>query len=233
MGECFHGLYHMLSKVKRGGSIIVVVDRFSKYETGGSIIVVVDRFSKYGTFIAVPPDVTADDTAKLFFKNMSPATLQKPEGKARTSGFGCEAIRSTVGSEDEASGTDEQNETDTSSFEFGDQVQVKLCLNNSKSLKEGRPRRGVSKQAPIAVVTSYDREVEDILSDHTIRRRGVPSYKEHLIKWHDLPDSEVSWEAKDLLWQFAARSRISREGTTRTERSLEALEARGMLPGRP
>ncbi|GKB40664.1 putative nucleotidyltransferase, ribonuclease H [Tanacetum coccineum] len=41
-----------------------------KSEGGGIIIVVVDRFSKYGTFIAAPPDVIADDTAKLFFKNM-------------------------------------------------------------------------------------------------------------------------------------------------------------------
>ncbi|GJR85442.1 cytochrome P450 78A7-like protein [Tanacetum coccineum] len=41
-----------------------------KSEGGGSIIVVVDRFSKYGTFIVAPPDVMADDTAKLFFKNV-------------------------------------------------------------------------------------------------------------------------------------------------------------------
>ncbi|GJY64927.1 putative nucleotidyltransferase, ribonuclease H [Tanacetum coccineum] len=41
-----------------------------KSEGSGSIIVVVDRFSKYGTFIAAPPDVTADDTAKLFFRNV-------------------------------------------------------------------------------------------------------------------------------------------------------------------
>ncbi|GKD07544.1 putative nucleotidyltransferase, ribonuclease H, partial [Tanacetum coccineum] len=41
-----------------------------KSEGGGNIIVVVDRFSKYGTFKAAPPDVTADDTAKLFFKNV-------------------------------------------------------------------------------------------------------------------------------------------------------------------
>ncbi|GJX49455.1 putative nucleotidyltransferase, ribonuclease H [Tanacetum coccineum] len=39
-------------------------------EGGGSIIVAVDRFSKYGTFIAAPPDVSANDTAKLFFKNV-------------------------------------------------------------------------------------------------------------------------------------------------------------------
>ncbi|GJT21146.1 putative nucleotidyltransferase, ribonuclease H [Tanacetum coccineum] len=41
-----------------------------KLEGGGSIIVVVDRFSKYETFIAAPSDVTANDTAKLLFKNM-------------------------------------------------------------------------------------------------------------------------------------------------------------------
>ncbi|GKA92164.1 putative nucleotidyltransferase, ribonuclease H, partial [Tanacetum coccineum] len=35
-----------------------------------------------------------------------------------------------------------------------------------------------------------------------IRRRGVPGYKEYLIKWRDLPDSEASWEAEDLVWQF-------------------------------
>ncbi|GJY14837.1 putative nucleotidyltransferase, ribonuclease H [Tanacetum coccineum] len=72
---------------------------------------------------------------------------------------------------------------------------------------EEDPERGVSKWAPTTVVTSYDREVEEILSDRTIRRRGVPSYKEYLIKWRDLPNSEASWEAKDLLWAVcAARS---------------------------
>ncbi|GJU75641.1 putative nucleotidyltransferase, ribonuclease H [Tanacetum coccineum] len=85
--------------------------------------------------------------------------------------------------------------------------------------KEDRGR-GVSKRAPTAVVTSYDREVEGILLDRTISRRGVPSYKEYLIKWRDLPNSEASWEAEDLLWQFADEiKRYHEDGMTRISRS--------------
>ncbi|GKE19925.1 reverse transcriptase [Tanacetum coccineum] len=92
-------------------------------------------------------------------------------------------------------------------FEVGDQVMVKLLPQQFKSLRkvhrgfirsfpkpyhgdEEDPKRGVSKRAPTSVVTSYDREVKKIFLDRTIQRRGVPSYKEYLIKWHNLPDSE-------------------------------------------
>ncbi|MBO7338071.1 MAG: hypothetical protein J6U33_05475, partial [Paludibacteraceae bacterium] len=36
----------------------------------GSIIVVVDRFSKYATFMAASADCTAEETARLFLRNV-------------------------------------------------------------------------------------------------------------------------------------------------------------------
>ncbi|GKE89003.1 hypothetical protein Tco_1566478, partial [Tanacetum coccineum] len=55
------------------------------------------------------------------------------------------------------------------------------------------PGRWVSKRAPTTVVTLYDRGIEE-MSDHMIQTRGVPRYKEYLIKWRDLPDSEAMGE---------------------------------------
>ncbi|KAL6342672.1 hypothetical protein AAG906_013078 [Vitis piasezkii] len=64
------------------------------------------------------------------------------------------------------------------------------------------PSRGLSKRAPTAVVTSYDKEVEHVLVDWVIRRRGVPHAMEYLVKWKRLLESEASWEPADALWQF-------------------------------
>ncbi|GKB68081.1 2-(3-amino-3-carboxypropyl)histidine synthase subunit 2-like protein [Tanacetum coccineum] len=89
---------------------------------------------------------------------------------------------------------------------------------------EEDPGRGASKRAPTVVVTSYDREVEEILSDRTIRRRGVPSYKEYLIKWRDLPDSEASWEAEDLLRLSGILWKVG-EGLGSSWKLMEDLEA--------
>ncbi|RVX02486.1 hypothetical protein CK203_031144 [Vitis vinifera] len=49
------------------------------------------------------------------------------------------------------------------------------------------PNRGFSKRASTAVVTSYDKEVEHIIADRVIRRRGVPPATEYLVKWKGLP----------------------------------------------
>ena len=45
------------------------------------------------------------------------------------------------------------------------------------------PSRGLSKRAPTMVMTSYDNEVEYIIADRVIKRRGVPLATEYLVKW--------------------------------------------------
>ncbi|KAL6323692.1 hypothetical protein AAG906_002160 [Vitis piasezkii] len=42
------------------------------------------------------------------------------------------------------------------------------------------PSQGLSKRAPIAVVTSYDKKVEHVLADRVIKRLGVPPATEYL-----------------------------------------------------
>ena len=67
---------------------------------------------------------------------------------------------------------------------------------------KNNPSQGLSKRAPTVVVTSYDKEVEHVLADRVIRRRGVPPTIEYLMKWKGLPENEASWEPGDALWQF-------------------------------
>ena len=66
------------------------------------------------------------------------------------------------------------------------------------------PSRGMSTRAPTAVVTSFDKDVEAILADRVVRKRGVPPSIEYFVKWKGLPMSEASWESEDSLWQFKA-----------------------------
>nr|GEX33398.1 hypothetical protein CTI12_AA187700 [Tanacetum cinerariifolium] len=194
-----------------------------KSEEVGSIIVVVDRFSKYETFIAAPPDVTADDTTKLFFKNVSEATKKSPfelvTGRQPLTPNALDA--SYEGSSPSAYKTMKEwhKQADLArasldkaatkmkkwadekrrhaEFEVGDQVMLSQAL----SWDEKDPGRGVSKRALTAVATSYDRE------------------------WRDLPDSEATWEAKDLLWQFADEiKRYHEDGTTRMSRVEDLVE---------
>ncbi|RVW69256.1 Transposon Tf2-8 polyprotein [Vitis vinifera] len=119
-------------------------------------------------------------------------------------------------------------------YKVGDMVLVKLLPQQFKSLRpvhkglvrsylkpyhedKDDPSRGLSKRAPTAVVTSYDKEVEHIIADRIIRRRGVPPATEYLVKWKGLPESEASWEPANALWQFQEQiERFRAEDATRT-----------------
>ena len=46
----------------------------------------------------------------------------------------------------------------------------------------GDPSQGESRRAPTAVVIAFDKDVEYILADRVIRRRGIPAYNEYLVK---------------------------------------------------
>ncbi|XP_050387307.1 uncharacterized protein LOC126803565 [Argentina anserina] len=67
---------------------------------------------------------------------------------------------------------------------------------------EEDPSRGISHRAHTSVVTNSDKEVDKVLVDRVIRRQGVPSYKEYLIKWRGMPNTKVNWESEDTLGQF-------------------------------
>ncbi|RVW84215.1 hypothetical protein CK203_045287 [Vitis vinifera] len=92
-------------------------------------------------------------------------------------------------------------------------------ISYSKPYHEDKddPSRGFSKRAPTTVVTSYDKEVEYIITNRVIKRRGVPPTTEYLVKWKGLPENEASWEPIDALWQFQEPiDQFRAEGATRT-----------------
>ena len=79
------------------------------------------------------------------------------------------------------------------------------------------PSRGESRHAPTAVVTAFEKDVDYILADRVVSRRGVPPYNEYLVKWKNLPESEATWERENDLWQFAEHiQNFKQESVTRT-----------------
>ncbi|KAH9670463.1 Endonuclease [Citrus sinensis] len=46
----------------------------------------------------------------------------------------------------------------------------------------GDPSRGESRRAPTAVVTAFDKDVDYIIADHVVSRRGVPAHSEYLVR---------------------------------------------------
>ncbi|RVW86084.1 Transposon Tf2-12 polyprotein [Vitis vinifera] len=189
-----------------------------KSEDSGSIIVVVDRFSKYATFIAAPTDCTAEETTRLFLKHVVkywglPKFIISDRDPCFTGKFWTELFK-LMGSELHFS-TSFHPQTDGQTERVGKvsyrvqlpprlKIHPVFHVSYLKPYHEDKddPSRGLSKRAPTAVVTSYDKEVEHILADRVIRRRGGPPATEYLVKWKGLPESEASWEPADALWQF-------------------------------
>lgn len=90
------------------------------------------------------------------------------------------------------------------------------CLKPYHADKED-PSRGVSKRAPMTMTTAFDKDVECIMADRWITRRGVKPYTEYLVKCKGLPESEASWEHADTLWQYEDKIRaFHEEDSTRT-----------------
>ncbi|KAH9720957.1 Endonuclease [Citrus sinensis] len=128
-------------------------------------------------------------------------------------------------------------------YKKGDQVMVKLLPQQFKTLRKvhkglkihpvihvsllkpyhgdaGDPSRGKSRRAPTTVVTVINKDMEYILADRVIRRRGIPAYYEYLVKWKNLPESEATWEREDDLWQFAEHVQLYKHNNaTRTPRT--------------
>lgn len=67
------------------------------------------------------------------------------------------------------------------------------------------PCNGELRQAPTAIVTAFNKDLECILADRAIQRRGVPAYNEYLVKCRDSSTVKLTGNAKKDLWQFAKR----------------------------
>ena len=66
----------------------------------------------------------------------------------------------------------------------------------------------------------FDKDVDYIIADRVVSRRGVPTHSEYLVKWKNLPESEVTWEREEDLWQFTEHiQNFKHESATRTPRA--------------
>ncbi|KAL1127427.1 hypothetical protein V6Z11_A13G178300 [Gossypium hirsutum] len=83
------------------------------------------------------------------------------------------------------------------------------------------PNRSKSERAPIGVKVAYDREVENIEADRVVRRKYYRPRREYLARWKGFPDSEMSWEPAEALWQFQDKiDRYHAEDATRASLDL-------------
>ena len=103
-------------------------------------------------------------------------------------------------------------------------------VSNLKPYHEDKedPDRGISTRAPTTVVTSYDKEVDYIIADQVLRKNNFQRYKEYLVKWKGLLESEASWEPVNTLWQF--QKQIERFQAERMKRTSAALVGENVTP---
>ena len=47
------------------------------------------------------------------------------------------------------------------------------------------------------------KEVDDILAEGVVHRKGMPEYTEYLVKWKGLPESKASWEREESLRRYS------------------------------
>ena len=75
-------------------------------------------------------------------------------------------------------------------------ISLVFHVSHLKSYYEDKedPSRGISKRAPTVIVTSYDKQVDYIMEKQVIRQQGIPHYKEYLVQWKGLPESEAIYE---------------------------------------
>ena len=99
--------------------------------------------------------------------------------------------------------------TDASDFAIGGVLmQERLPIAfRSRKLNDTERRYTVQEKEMTAIihclrVTSYDKKVDYIMADRVLRKNNFQPYKEYLVKWKGLPESEASSEPANTLWQF-------------------------------
>ena len=64
------------------------------------------------------------------------------------------------------------------------------------------PAMNVSTRAPAGMRDEYDKIAKEIVADRIVRHKNCAPPKEYQVRWHGLPESEISWESAEKLWQL-------------------------------